>query len=231
MPDILERKVLFMAEAAASTAAGTEAQAGAQNTETQSAAQNAAGTAQTGAQDNKPGAADDLDKKIQSAVDRATQKLGTENKALRDEIQKLKTANMTESEKHEAAIAERERAVQERETAITVEKNRMHAITALKNAGLDDGSTTVVDLIDLVMGEDEKAIDKNVSSLSALVKKMVAAEVDKTFKTQGRNPGKGNSSGGEDKNKNEFVTELGKKTAEAQKKSRSVLDLYTGGNK
>lgn len=229
MPDRLERKVLFMADAATSTAAGTEAQTGSQSTDQQHAAQSAAGTAQTNEQ--KGSSANDLDARIQSAVDRATQKLGTENKELREEIQKLKTANMTESEKHEADIAEREKAVKEREAAITIEKNRMHAITALKNAGLDDGSNTVIELIDLVMGADEKAIDKNVSSLSALVKKMVAAEVDKTFKTQGRNPGKGGSSDDEGKKKNEFVTELGKRTAETQKKARGVLDLYTGGSK
>ena len=137
---------------------------------------------------------------------------------------------MSENEKHEAELADREAKIAEREQAFQTAQNRSYAMTALKNAGLDDGGTTVIELIDLVMGEDDKAIDKKVNALGALVKRLVASEVDKTFKTGGRIPGK--SDGPEDeKDKSSVAKELGKKTAEAEKKSRSILDMYTGGKK
>lgn len=219
-----------MADTATQSATDTSTRSATQNTPANAPA-NTPPTSTPPASSNPQDSGTDLDRRIQSAIDRATQKLGTENKSLRDEIQKLKTANMTDAEKHAADLEERERAVQEREAQVKVEKNRMHAITALKNAGLDDGSTTVVDLIDLVMGADDKAIDKNVAALQSLVNKMVAAEVDKTFKERGRNPVKGNSAPDDEKNKDKFVSELGKRTAETVKKSRGVLDLYTGGKK
>lgn len=74
----------------------------------------------------------------------------------------------------------------------------MYAIKAIKAAGLDDGSDASLELVDFVLGADEKAIDARVKAFGALVKKFVAAEVDKTFKDSGRNPGKGSSGGKED---------------------------------
>lgn len=172
----------------------------------------------------------DLDRLIQSAVDRATNKLGNENKELKNQIRQLQTLNMTDAEKHEQELSEREKAVQEREKAVQVEKNRMYAVGAIKNAGLDDGSTAAMELIDLVMADDEKGIEKKVGSLKGLVDKLVQAAVNKTFTDNGRNPNKSGS--GEDdpeKRKSEIGTKFGKRAAEANKRSRSVLDFYTGG--
>lgn len=169
-----------------------------------------------------------LERLIQSAVDRATQKLGSENKKLRSQIQQLQTLNMTDAEKHEAILKERERAVQEREDAVKTEKNRMYALKKIKAAGLDDGTETALGLIDLVMSDEESNIDERVESLNAYVKKLVTAEINKTFVANGRQPGSSNNSGGDNnKSKNATAVAIGKKTAETNKESKKIIDYYT----
>ena len=140
----------------------------------------------------------DIEKMIQQAVDRATNRLGNDNKKLREELEAIKKEKLTAEERAELEKKqERERFEQER-AEFLVEKNKMYAIKAIKAAGLDDGSDASLELVDFVLGADEKAIDARVKAFGALVKKFVAAEVDKTFKDSGRNPGKGSSGGKED---------------------------------
>ena len=59
-----------------------------------------------------------------------------------------------------------------------------------------------------------------------LVKKLVAAEVDKTFKKNGRNPNIGNA--GESGKSNNIAETLGKSRAEKQKQSNDILKYYGG---
>lgn len=140
----------------------------------------------------------DIEKMIQQAVDRATNRLGNDNKKLREELEAIKKEKLTAEERAELEKKqEREQFEQER-AEFLVEKNKMYAIKAIKAAGLDDGSDASLELVDFVLGADEKAIDARVKAFGALVKKFVAAEVDKTFKDSGRNPGKGSSGGKED---------------------------------
>lgn len=140
----------------------------------------------------------DIEKMIQQAVDRATNRLGNDNKKLREELEAIKKEKLTAEERAELEKKqEREQFEQER-AEFLVEKNKMYAIKAIKAAGLDDGSDASLELVDFVLGADEKAIDARVKAFGELVKKFVAAEVDKTFKDSGRNPGKGSSGGKED---------------------------------
>lgn len=139
---------------------------------------------------------EELEKKIQSIVDRATNKLGNENKTLREQLEKLKKEKMSDDERKEYEMAEKEKAIQERENELKVKENRLYAIKAIKKAGLDDGSDTSLELVDLVLGEDEKAIDEKVKALDNLVKKVVKAEIDKVFKKNGGTPPKGGSDDG-----------------------------------
>ena len=142
--------------------------------------------------EKKPGdKGPDIEKLIQQAVDRATNKLGNDNKRLREEMERLKKEHMTAEERAELEKQqEREQFEQER-AEFQREKNKLYAIKAIKAAGLDDGSDQSLELVDFVLGADEQAIDSRVKAFGALVKKFVQAEVDKTFKTNGRNPGKG----------------------------------------
>lgn len=139
----------------------------------------------------------DIEKLIQQAVDRATNKLGNENKRLREENEKIKKDHMTEAERAELE-KKQEREQFERERAeFQMEKNKLYAVKAIKAAGLDDGSDRSLELVNFVLGSDEKEIDARVKAFGELVKKFVSAEVDKTFKDAGRTPGKGGNSGNE----------------------------------
>lgn len=138
---------------------------------------------------------DDIDKLIEKAVDRATNKLGNENKALREKLEKLKKTKLSAEEIAEEERREKETALAEREAAVKAVENRMFALKQIKKIGLDSGDETAIQIVDLVMGEDEDAISENVSALKKLVDSLVAVEVDKAFKSTGRVPGKGKSGG------------------------------------
>ena len=138
---------------------------------------------------------DDIDKLIEKAVDRATNKLGHENKALREKLEKLKKTKLSAEEIAEEERREKETALAEREAAVKAAENRMFALKQIKKIGLDSGDETAIQIVDLVMGEDEDAISENVSALKKLVDSLVAVEVDKAFKSTGRVPGKGKSGG------------------------------------
>lgn len=138
---------------------------------------------------------DDIDKLIEKAVDRATNKLGNENKALREKLEKLKKTKLSAEEIAEEERREKETALAEREAAVKAAENRMFALKQIKKIGLDSGDETAIQIVDLVMGEDEDAISENVSALKKLVDSLVAVEVDKAFKSTGRVPGKGKSGG------------------------------------
>lgn len=138
---------------------------------------------------------DDIDKLIEKAVDRATNKLGNENKALREKLEKLKKTKLSAEEIAEEERREKETALAEREAAVKAAENRMFALKQIKKIGLDSGDETAIQIVDLVMGEDEDAISEHVSALKKLVDSLVAVEVDKAFKSTGRVPGKGKSGG------------------------------------
>ena len=139
-----------------------------------------------------------LEKKIQQAVDRATNKLGNDNKALREELEKLRKEKLTADELKALEDAEKEKDLAEREAAIKAAESKLYAIKAIKKAGLDDGTETALDILSLVGGNDEETIDSNIKALKALVDKLVKAEVEKTFKGAGRSPEKGKSGATDD---------------------------------
>lgn len=140
---------------------------------------------------------EDLEKMVQRAVDRATNKLGNENKALREQLEKLKNEKLTEDEKKRLEAEEKDRELKDREAAVKESENKLAAIKAIKKAGLDDGSETALEILEMVKGDDEETIEKNVSALKALVDKLVKAEVEKTFKGAGRKPDPGTGAPGE----------------------------------
>ena len=141
-----------------------------------------------------------LEKKIQQAVDRATNKLGNDNKQLREELEKLRKEKLTAAELKALEDEEKEKDLAEREAAVKTAENKLYAIKAIKKAGLDDGSETALDILALVGGNDEATIDANIKALKALIDKLVKAEVEKTFKGNGRNPEKGAGGAGGDNN-------------------------------
>ena len=139
-----------------------------------------------------------LEKRIQQAVDRATNKLGNDNKALREELEKLRKEKLTAAELKALEDEEKEKSLAEREAAVKAAENKLYAVKAIKKAGLDDGSETALDILALVNAGDTESIDTNIKALKALVDKLVKAEVEKTFKDNGRNPEKGAGNAGDD---------------------------------
>ena len=60
-------------------------------------------------------------------------------------------------------------------------------------AGLDDGSDVSLELVDFVLAKETSEIDARIQAFDKLLKKLVKAEVDKTFRANGRNPQSGGS--------------------------------------
>ena len=145
---------------------------------------------------------DDLETKIakavQSAVDRATNKLGNENKLLKDKLEKTRKEKMTAEELRQVELQEKEDELARQQAEIQMEKNRMHAIKALKKAGLADGSEATLDLVEFVLGKDEPAIDLRVKALQKFAQRVAKNTTDGIYKANGRTPGKGNAGGGKD---------------------------------
>ena len=162
-------------------------------------------TAKDDEPDDKPGndpepkglTAEEIEKMIQSSVDRATNKLGNENKKLREQLEKLQKEKLSDEERAELERKERETDLADRERALREKENRLYAIKAIKKAGLDEGSDAALfdSLVDFMTAEDETAIDTRVDAFNKLFRAMVKQEVDKTFKQNGGTPGKGSEGG------------------------------------
>lgn len=213
------------AATAATTAAATA------TTQTQSSATTDTSASQGNAQ-QQDSKATDIESLIQRAVDRATNKLGNENKKLREQVESLRKEKLSDDEIKKLEMQEKEKEIAEREQRLKEQENRMLALKAIKEIGLDDGSVDSMALVDFVMGEDETAIKERVKTFDALVKRFVQAQVDKVFKTNGRTPGVGSTAAGDTGKKADSVAvRIGQKAANANKQAQSTLDYYIGGKK
>lgn len=170
-----------------------------------------------------------VDEIVAKAVAKATAKYEVENKKLTKALEKLRNEKLTADELKKLQEKEREEDLSQRENELKLEKNRMYAVSALKESGLDDGSKESLEAIDFIMADDEEGIKKRAQGFKKLVDKLVAAKVNEKFKDSGRNPQAGAGSAG--KQVNPIAQRLGKISAETQKQSRSVLDMYIGGNR
>ncbi len=168
-----------------------------------------------------------IEKLVQSRLDKALANERKENASLKKKLDKLSKEKLSEDEVKQLEISDREAAIQAKEKEIAEKENRLTAIKAIKSAGLDDGGDLALELADLVVVENDTAetIEARIKTIGALVKKMTAAEVEKTFKTNGRTPN-GAPKGSKTEN---IASKLGKQRAEQVKKSNNILKLYTGG--
>ncbi len=221
----LERKVLYMAEetTATNTTASQDAQNTSSDTQTTSTTVNSTDTKS----DSKTDQTNSIEELIQRAVDRATNKLGNENKKLRESVTKLQKEHLSENELKEIELREKEADIADREAKLQEKINREFALKSIKEAGLDDGGSNSLELIDFVVCDSEEATLGRVKAFSELVNKFVKAEVDKTFKMNGRNP---NSTTTEGTNINQTVVEsLGALAADRKETTNQVLKHYLGG--
>lgn len=181
------------------------------------------------AQTESPTAAD-IEKMIQRAVDRATNKLGNDNKNLRSELEKERRKNLSDKEIKDLELQEKEKQIADRERALTEKENRLFAIKAIKEAGLDDGSDASLAIVDFVIGEDEETTTERVKTFSALIERIVKVRVDGVFKANGRTPGVGSETAANAGGQNDsLAVRMARNTASANKAAQTVLDHYIGG--
>lgn len=211
-------------ETGATGATGTEETKGTQATETK-AQENQAQTQQAMT-------ADEINRLIQSGIDKHTSELGKkiaalqkENETVKKENETLKTEKMSADELKEFELSKREEALNERDKQITEQANRIYAIKAANAAGLDLGKD--LEHLELIMGDNEEIINTKVKAVKAMIDNIVAEKVSQTFKTNGREP---NGSKSTTEVKGSIAERLGKTRAEQQKKSNDVLSHYLGGN-
>lgn len=188
-------------------------------------AENAAQNAQN---DSQAGSTElDIEKLIQRAVDRATNKLGNEKKKLQEQLDAIKKEKLSEEEIKKLELADKEAEIADREAKLAEKESRLFALKAIKEAGLDDGGSNALELVDFVMSDNEETTKARVRVFSDLVKKMVAAKVDETFKSNGRNPEKGGT--GESNTTNTMAARIGKISADRNEAATKVLNHYLGG--
>lgn len=185
--------------------------------------------AQDNAQENSALTTEAIEKLVQSRVDKITAELGKKNSTLQKELDKIKREKLSEDEIKKLEIADKEKALTEKEQALLERENRLYAIKAIKEIGLDDGSQNSLDLVDFVMGQDEETIEKRVKAFKSLVDRFVTAKVDQTFKANGRVPNGAKSGGGTEQQETNIAAVLGKKAAEQQKQANDILKHYYGG--
>lgn len=147
-----------------------------------------------GTGDNEP--SEEVRKLAQSLADKANASLGKENAKLKKEIDKLKKQNLTAEQLKKIEDEEKEALLAERERNVILAENKLYAIAELKEAGLDDGSKSSLDLIDLVMDEDKEAIKSKIKAVNNIIKARVKAEVEKVFKDNSSVPGKASGASG-----------------------------------
>lgn len=178
---------------------------------------------------NNPAPAD-VEKLIQSKIDKALAEERKKSAALQKENDKLKKEKMTADEQKAYELAEKEKEIAEMMRVATEKENRFTAIKAINEAGFEDVGGNTLELIDFVMADNEEAIKNKVKTFKELVDKFVAAEVDKTFKKNGRNPNGSNNPAPEgNNNDNSVAKKLGEAAAAKAQQSTDILNLYLGG--
>lgn len=170
-----------------------------------------------------------VDDLIKRAVDRATNKIGNDNKKLKEQLDKVNRERLSTDELKQLEASEREATLAMREAQIVDKENRYYAIKSIKAAGLDTGDETALELVDFVMGETSEDIDTRVEAFSKLLSKFVKNNIESTFKENGRIPNKA-STGKNDAQAN-IGTVLGKMSLANNTASKAALDYYTGGKK
>lgn len=184
-----------------------------------------------GKNNESPLSTEALDKLIQSRVDKITADLGKKNANLQRELDKMKKDKLTDEEVKKLELADKEKAIAEKEQALLDKENRLFAMKAIKEIGLDDGSPESLELLDFVIDKDETGITAKAKAFKGLVDRLVSAEVEKTFKSKGRNPSGGTSNESGANNENNIAAQLGAQKAAMNKASNDILKHYYGGEK
>lgn len=113
----------------------------------------------------------ETDRRVTSALKKAEEK----NKAKVKEAQKL--AEMNSQQKYEYELEQREKAIEEKERALSLAENKNEASKILEEKGLS------LQLVDFVVAEDAESMNENIKLLEKAFKASVKAEVEKRLGT------------------------------------------------
>lgn len=167
-----------------------------------------------------------LERYISERVAKATEAFNKEKSGLEKIIAQMKKEKMTDEQIREQERKDREKEIADREKAIKAKENKLFALEQIKTLGLDKGGVAALELADLVIADTDEEMTKRAKTLDTLVKALVKEQVDKTFKTNGRNPSGGDGGADKEKPENSLAKKLGEQAAERNKQAKTVLDYY-----
>ena len=127
--------------------------------------------------ENKMYTQDEVDALIQSEVDRritsAMKKAEKKKEAAVKEAERL--AKMSEQERYEESLKQKEKELEEKAERLALMENRAEASKALADRGIS------IDLVDLVVASDAEQMLSNIKKLESSFKQSVNAEVTKVL--------------------------------------------------
>lgn len=205
----------------------TTTQSGTETTQTTQATQ---GAQVETTQESAPLTTEAIERLIQSGIDKKTAEYGKQIASYKKEIESLKKDKMTAEEVKQYEISEKEKNLAAKEKELLDRENRLFAIKAIKEIGLDDGSQRALSLVDFVMADEQDKITERVKAFNELVQSFVSAKVDEKFKSIGRTP-HGAAAAAETSNNTSVAETLGKRRSEQDKRANDVLNMYLGGKR
>lgn len=173
-----------------------------------------------------------IEKLVQSRVDKNTAELGKKIATLQKENESLKKDKMTAEQLKQYEDEQTAKQLSEREKAITDRENRYYALNNVLKANISVSNEIADKVVSVILNpvNDNEGIDEKIKTLTEWANRIKSETVDKTFKANGRVPNGGGTSGTETK-ENNIAVEIGKRAAEAAKKSNDILNYYYGGKK
>ena len=174
-----------------------------------------------------------IEKIVQSRVDKITAKLGKEKAEAEAALEQMKKDKMSADQLAKYELEQEKKSLAEQKKELAEKTNRLLAVNELTKVELYDGGETGAALLNLVVNgaKEEAQIAENVKALKSVIDKLVSAQVQKTFKDNGRVPnGGGKEPDGENK-ENSIAAKLGKEAAERAKSSNDILNHYYRRNK
>lgn len=147
-------------------------------------------------------------------------------KKLESQIEAMQKEKMSADERKKFDDDKRAREFAEKEAELKDRENKLYAVKAIKDIGIDCGSEDLSNLTALVtVGvEGAEEIDSRIKSVKAVIDSVVQAECDRRFKEAGRTP---KGAGKATEEENNIAKRLGARRAESDKKAKSILDYYT----
>lgn len=118
-------------------------------------------------------------------LDRVRNEYGKKLKAKEQELQTLKTSNMTEAEKQAQALEDARNEITQKERDLLERENKLFAVDALNKAEMP------LTFLEFVTSDSEEVTSKKIETLKATFDSEVQKAVDAAFKNKGRTVAKG----------------------------------------